>query len=167
MQLQRKNLKLINEVKADTSVEKHKEILEKAYKSSKTATATYIETTAVTSGKPTTAKSTKTSTSTFTMTTPATSKKTTTSTSCKTSTSTSTKTTVVKSTKTTVATSGDTTTGRYVTVTSTSAKTTGVSAKTKLSSKIGKNNHLCLSACVDEIILLYSLLFLFFKKTFF
>ena len=146
MQLQRKNLKLINEAKADTSAEKHKEILEKAFKSSKIATATYIETTVVTSGKPTTAKSTKTSTCTFTMTTPATSKETTTSTSCKTSTSTSTKTTAVKSTKTKVATSGDATTGRCVTV-------------SKLFSKIGKNNHLCLSTCVDEIILLYSLLF--------
>lgn len=57
----KKRLKLINEVEADTSVEKRKEIIEKAYKPSKAATATYIETAAVTSGKPKAAKSTKTS----------------------------------------------------------------------------------------------------------
>ena len=185
----KKRLKLINEVEADTSVEKRKEIIEKAYKPSKAATATYIETAAVTSGKPKAAKSTKTSASAATM-TAATSKKTTTSTSGKISTSKSTKTTAAESTKTTAAISGDATKARSVTVTSTStkttaakstkttaalsgditkarsvsgtstsAKTTATSAKTKTFSRTAKNNHFWLSTCVNEIIRFYCFFF--------
>ena len=188
----KKRLKLINEVEADTSVEKRKEIIEKAYKPSKAATATYIETAAVTSGKPKAAKSTKTSASASTMTTAATSKKTTTSTSGKISTFKSTKTTAAESTKTTAAASGDATKARSVTVTSTStktaakstkttaalsgditkarsvsgtntsSKTTAASAKTKTFSRTAKNNHFWLSTYVNEIIRFYLFFFCLF-----
>lgn len=74
-------------------------------------------------------------------------------------TSTSTKTTAAKSTKTTAALSGDITKARSVSGTSTSAKTTAASAKTKTFSRTAKNYHFWLSTCVNEIIRFYFFFF--------